>query len=163
MTSFDYALLFILGCSVIVGTTRGFVREVISLIGWVVAFVVANMYGKTLAPMLPLVIPGETLRLIVAFIALFIVARIAMLLLAKAIDALISAGGLSGLNRSLGCFFGLIRGLLISLVLVLLCGLTSIPQQPFWKRAMFSPYAEHFAIMVLPLLPESIARNIKYD
>ncbi len=162
MTSFDYALLFILGCSVIIGITRGFVREVVSLISWIVAFVVANMYGKTLAPMLPSIIPGDTLRLIVAFVVLFIVARIAMMLLAKAIDALMTAGGLSGLNRSLGCFFGLLRGVLISLVLVLLCGMTSIPQQSFWKNAMFSPYAEQVAIMTLPLLPESLARNIKY-
>lgn len=162
MTAFDYALLFVLGCSVIIGTTRGFIKELISLAGWVVAFIVANMYGKTLAPMLPAALPGETLRLIVAFIVLFIIARIAMMLFAKVLDALISAGGLSGLNRSLGSLFGLLRGILLSLVLVLLCGMTSIPQQPFWKNAKLSPYAEQAARMVLPLLPESIAQNIKY-
>ena len=162
MTSFDYALLFVLGCSVIIGTIRGFVREVVSLISWVVAFIVANIYGKTLVPMLPSVIPGDTLRLIIAFVALFIVVRIAMVLFAKAIDALITAGGLSGLNRCLGSFFGLLRGVLISLVLVLLCGMTAIPQQSFWKNAVFSPYAEQIAIMTLPFLPESIALHIKY-
>ncbi|MCM1511877.1 MAG: CvpA family protein [Oxalobacter formigenes] len=162
MTAFDYILLFLLGCSVVIGTTRGFLREVISLAGWVVAFIVANMYGVKLAPMLPAVLPGATLRLIVAFIVLFIAARIAMMLLAKAVDALVSADGLSGLNRLLGCVFGLARGLLISLVLVLLCGMTAVPQQPFWKNAMLSPYAEEAARMALPFLPAGMAESISY-
>lgn len=162
MTAFDYALLFLLGCSVIIGTMRGFLREVLSLVSWVVAFVVANMYGEVLAPMLPAALPGETIRLIISFVVLFIGARIAMMLFAKAVDALVSAGGLSGLNRSLGSVFGLARGVLLSLVLVLLCGMTSIPQQPFWQNAMFSPYAEQAAMMALPFLPESMAQNIKY-
>ena len=162
MTAFDYALLFLLGCSVIIGTMRGFLREVLSLVSWVVAFIVANMYGEVLAPMLPAMLPGEALRLIVSFIVLFIAVRIAMALFAKAVDALVSAGGLSGLNRSLGSLFGLFRGILLSLVLVLLCGMTSIPQQLFWKQALFSPYVERAAMMALPFLPESMAQNIKY-
>ena len=162
MTAFDYALLFLLGCSVIIGTMRGVLREVFSLASWVVSFVVANMYSKMLAPMLPAAIPGEMLRLIISFVVLFIVVRIAMMLLVRAVDALVGAGGLSGLNRSLGSVFGLVRGALIALVLVLLCGMTSIPQQPFWKNAMFSPMAERAAMMVLPYLPEGIARNIRY-
>lgn len=162
MTAFDYILLFVLGCSLVIGTMRGFLRELLSLAGWVVAFIVANMYGGKLAPMLPAALPGATLRLIVAFIVLFIAARIAMMLFAKAVDALVSAGGLSGLNRFLGCVFGLARGVLISLVLVLLCGMTAVPQQPFWKNAMFSPYAEQAAMMTLPFLPASMAENIAY-
>ncbi len=162
MTAFDYVLLFLLGCSVIIGTMRGFLREVISLASWVAAFIVANMYGEALAPMLPKALPGETARLIVSFVVLFIGVRIAMLLLAKAVDALISAGGLSGLNRSLGSLFGLARGALLSLVLVLLCGMTTLPRQPFWKQAMFSPMAERVAMMALPFLPESMAKNIRY-
>lgn len=129
---------------------------------WVVAFIVANMYGKVLAPMLPAALPDETTRLIVSFVILFIGVRLAMTLFVKAVDALISAGGLSGLNRCLGSMFGLARGALISLVLVLLCGMTSIPQQPFWKNAMFSPLAEQVAMMALPFLPGSIVQNIKY-
>ncbi|MCL1887019.1 MAG: CvpA family protein [Betaproteobacteria bacterium] len=162
MTAFDYALLFLLGCSVIIGTMRGGLREILSLASWVVAFMVANMYGEILAPMLPAALPGNTIRLIVSFVVLFIGVRIAMMLFVKAVDALVSAGGLSGINRSLGSVFGLARGVLISLVLVLLCGMTSIPQQPFWKKAMFSPFAEQVALMVLPFLPESMAQNIKY-
>lgn len=162
MTAFDYILLFVLGCSLVIGTMRGFLREMLSLAGWVVAFIVANMYSGKLTFMLPSALPGETLRFIVAFMILFIAARLAMMLFAKAVDALICAGGLSGFNRFLGCVFGLARGIMISLVLVLLCGMTAVPRQPFWRNALFSPYAEQVAMRVLPFLPVTMAEHIAY-
>ena len=162
MTAFDYALLFLLGCSVILGTKRGVVREVLSLGSWAAAFFVANMYAKELALMLPEALGAEYLRLIAAFIILLIAVRIAVMLLIRTTDVLIGAGGLSGLNRMLGSLFGLARGVLLALVLVLLCGMTSIPQEPFWKNARFSPYAEEAAVKVMAYLPEGIAKSINY-
>ena len=83
MTIFDYLVLFVLVASVVISTMRGLVREILSLVGWVVAFVVANAYGATLAPMLPAMIPGEAVRLMVAFVALFLGVRILMGLLSE--------------------------------------------------------------------------------
>ncbi|OWP20506.1 colicin V production protein, partial [Microbacterium sp. AISO3] len=60
MTIFDYLVLFVLVSSVIISTLRGLVKEILSLLGWIVAFVVANAYGAQLAPMLPELLPGET-------------------------------------------------------------------------------------------------------
>ena len=53
MTIFDYLVLFVLVSSVVISTLRGLVKEILSLLGWIVAFVVANAYGARLAPMLP--------------------------------------------------------------------------------------------------------------
>jgi membrane protein required for colicin V production len=78
VTIFDYLVLFILISSVLISTLRGLVKEILSLVGWVAAFVVANAFGAKLAPMLPSVIPGETVKLIVAFIALFLGVRVLM-------------------------------------------------------------------------------------
>ena len=75
MTIFDYVVLFVLGTSIIVSMLRGLVKEMLSLLGWIVAFVVANAYGPQLAAMLPEAVPGEIVRLIVAFLALFIGVR----------------------------------------------------------------------------------------
>ena len=129
MTIFDYIVLFILVSSVVISTMRGLVKEILSLVGWIAAFVVANAFGAKLAPMLPSVVPGESLRLIVAFIALFLGVRVLMGLLALAIGALIEATGLSLADRGLGGLFGLGRGIVIVLAGVILCGMTSIPPQ----------------------------------
>ena len=64
---FDYLVLFVLIASVVISTLRGLVKEILSLVGWVVAFVVANVYGAQLAPLLPEVIPGGSARLMAAF------------------------------------------------------------------------------------------------
>ena len=162
MTIFDYVVLFILISSVVISTMRGLVKEILSLVGWVAAFIVANAFGAKLAPMLPSVIPGEALRLIVAFIALFLGVRVLMGLLALAISALIEATGLSLADRGLGGLFGLGRGIVIVLAGVILCGMTSIPQQAFWKDALFSPMAETGARTVKPFLPAALAQHVRY-
>jgi membrane protein required for colicin V production len=162
VTLFDYLVLFVLIASVIISTLRGLVKEILSLLGWVVAFVLANAYGAKLAPLLPAMIPGETARLIVAFIALFLGVRILMGLLSLAIGALITATGLSLADRGLGGLFGLGRGIVIVLAGVILCGMTSIPQQAFWKNALLSPMAETGARTVKPFLPAALAQHVKF-
>jgi membrane protein required for colicin V production len=162
VTIFDYVVLFILVSSVVISTMRGLVKEILSLVGWVAAFIVANAFGAKLAPMLPSVIPGEALRLIVAFIALFLGVRVLMGLLALAIAALIEASGLSLADRGLGGLFGLGRGIVIVLAGVILCGMTSIPQQAFWKDALLSPMAETGARTVKPFLPAAFAQHVQF-
>jgi membrane protein required for colicin V production len=162
VTIFDYLVLFVLLASVVISTLRGLVREILSLVSWVVAFVVANAYGAALAPMLPELIPGEAVRLMVAFVALFLGVRILMGLLTLAVEALVKAGGLSVADRGLGGLFGLARGIVIVLFAVILCGMTSIPQQDFWKHALFSPLAETGARTVKPFLPAALARHVQF-
>lgn len=162
MTIFDYLVLFVLGASVVISTMRGLVREMLSLLGWVVAFVVANAYGAALAKLLPDVVPGEAIRLMLAFVVLFIGVRILMGLLTLAVDALVTASGLSLADRGLGGLFGLARGLVIVLAAVILCGMTSVPQQAFWKNALLSPLAEAGARTVKPYLPAAYAQHVQF-
>jgi membrane protein required for colicin V production len=162
VTIFDYLVLFVLVSSVIISMLRGLVKEVLSLVGWIVAFVVANAYGAALAKMLPAVVPGEVVRLLLSFVLLFLGVRILMGLLTMAIEALVSASGMSLADRGLGGLFGLARGLVIVLAAVILCGMTSIPQQAFWKNAMLSPLAETGARTIKPYLPAAYAQHVQF-
>jgi membrane protein required for colicin V production len=98
----------------------------------------------------------------VAFIALFLGVRILMGLLSLAIGAIISATGLTLADRGLGGLFGLGRGIVIVLAGVILCGMTSIPQQRFWQDALLSPMAETGARTVKPFLPAALAQHVKF-
>lgn len=162
MTIFDYLVLFILISSVVISTMRGLVKEILSLAGWVAAFVVANAFGAKLAPMLPSVIPGEAGRLIVAYIALFLGVRVLTGLLSLAIRAVVDAAGLSLADRGLGGLFGLGRGIVIVLAGVILCGMTSIPRQAFWKEALLAPVAESGARTLKPFLPAALAQHVQF-
>ncbi|MGK5078380.1 CvpA family protein [Janthinobacterium sp. HLX7-2] len=162
MTIFDYLVLFVLVTSVLISMMRGLVKEILSLISWVVAFIVANAYGASVAKFLPEVVPGEAIRLLLAFVVVFIGVRILMGLLGMTVDALVKVTGMSLADRTLGSLFGLARGLVIVLTAVILCGMTSIPQQPFWKNALLSPFAEQGARAIKPYLPAAYAQHVTF-
>lgn len=163
MTIFDYAVLVIIGLSIILSVMRGLVAEVLSIAGWVAAFFVAKSYTSEILPMMPLDIPTESLRVLAAFLVLFLATLLVATLLAIALSAILKKIGLGWLNRLLGALFGIVRGLLIVCIIVFLAGLTDIPKDTRWRNAMFSAPIEAMVINMLPWLPESIAKHVKYD
>lgn len=163
MTVFDYAVLFIIGVSILLSVMRGFLREVMALLAWVVAFWVANLYTAQFAPLLPPSIPTPELRLLAAFAALFFVTLLVMSLIAITLGQLLKAVGVGAWDRGLGAVFGMVRGLVIVLVLVMLSGLTSLPKQPMWKNAMLSAPLEAIVVQLKPWLPAELAKRLKYN
>ncbi len=162
MTVFDYAVLAIVGLSVLLSMMRGFLREVLALAGWVAAFFVARTYTLELAPLLPEAIPSETLRLLAAFVILFLATLLVASLLAIALSEVFKKVGLGWLDRWLGAIFGLARGVIIVGVLVLLAGLTALPQDARWRNAMFSAPLEALVLSSLPWMPQGVAKHIKF-
>lgn len=163
MTAFDYAVLTIVGVSVLLSVVRGFVREVMALAAWVIAFFTASLFAGVVAGWLDGAITDEALRALVAFVAVFVTALVAMSLLAMALSGLMRKAGLGLEDRLLGGFFGLARGMVIVMVLVLLAGLTRLPRQPAWTDSMFSPPLEALATAAMPWLPQILASNVSYD
>ena len=163
MTIFDYIVLSIIGLSVILSVMRGVVREVLAIVGLVAAFYVGVTYTNQLLPMMPVDIPNEALRVLAAFLLLFLATLLLATLLGIALSAIFKKAGLGWLNRFLGALFGVARGLLIVCVIVFLAGLTDIPKDPRWRNAMFSAPIEALVVNLLPWVPESIAKQVKYD
>ena len=163
MTLFDYAVLGIVGASVLLSVVRGFVREVLALVAWVVAFVAASLASTTVAGWLVETISDESLRVLAAFVAVFLATLLGMSMIAMLASSLMRKAGLGVEDRLLGGFFGLARGLLIVMVLVLLAGLTALPRQRAWTEAMLSPPLEALAAAAMPWLPRILASNVSYD
>lgn len=163
MTLFDYVVLTIVGASVLLSVFRGFVREVLALAAWIVAFLAASLFGTTVAGWLETSIADESVRVLIAFIAVFVTALLGMSVAALAVSGLMRKAGLGLEDRLLGSFFGLARGMLIVMVLVLLAGLTALPRQPAWTDAMLSPPLEALAAAAKPWLPQMLASNVTYD
>lgn len=163
MTSFDYLVLAIIGLSIVLSVMRGLLAEVLSIMGWVAAFFVAKTYANQVVPMMPVDIPTESLRILAAFLMLFFATLLVASLLAIALSTIFKKIGLGWLNRLLGAFFGLARGLLIVCILVFLAGLTDAPKDERWRNAMFSAPIEALVVSLLPWVPVSIAKHIKYD
>lgn len=163
MTGFDYAVLLIIGISIVVSMMRGAVREVLALVGWLAAIYVAKTYATQLIPLLPADIPTEALKILAAYIIVFFGVLLVASLLIIALSSLIRKIGLNWLNRGVGALFGFARGLLIVCVLVFLAGLTSLPKDARWTNAMFSSPLEALVKTMLPFVPKIVANHIKYD
>jgi membrane protein required for colicin V production len=91
----DWALLALLGVSVVVGLVRGFVFEVMSLAGWLVAWFGAQYLARDLAPHLPVGTPGSAGNMAAAFVLCFVGILIVWALLAKLVRLLVHATPLS--------------------------------------------------------------------
>ena len=163
MTLFDYVVLAIVALSVLLSITRGFVRELLSLAGWVIAFMVANSFAAVLASLLPSTIGNDSIRVVLAFGILFLAALLAMGLVTMLVSALVSAVGLGFTDRFLGSLFGFMRGFAVVLLIVLGAGLTALPQEPFWQKAVLSKPLEAAALMVMPSNAMQASRTLRSD
>ena len=162
MTAFDYVVLAILAASIVISLLRGLVREVLSLAAWLAAFVIANRYGADLAALLPAAVPEGTLRLVTGFGVLFVGTLLLSSLLSLAIARVVEAAGLKVVDRGLGGLFGLARGVLIVMTVVILAGLTDLPRQPVWRDALLSGLAETAVRTFKPWLPDDWARHVNF-
>lgn len=163
MTVFDYAVLGIVGVSILLSLLRGFIREFLGLASWVAAVFAAKVYAVQVAALLPASIPSQGVRMIAGFAIVFLGILLLASLLAIALSELFKQVGLGWLDRGLGALFGLARGLLILGVLVLLGGMTSMPQDPRWRNAMFSSPLEAMVVAVKPWLPQEMTKYVKYE
>ncbi|EED35289.1 CvpA family protein [Luminiphilus syltensis NOR5-1B] len=119
-SGFDWVVVAVVLLSMVVGLWRGFAREVMAVLGWVLAFVGASLLAKPLANALTHVIDDPTLRYLAGWLLIFV----AVLAIFGAVGAFFSKQmrqpGFNLGNRFLGGMFGVVRGLVIMMAAVLL-------------------------------------------
>lgn len=162
MTGFDFVVMAILAVSGLLGLLRGLLKEVLSLMAYVLAFVAAIWWGPTVYGWLEAYIDTAMLRMGVAYAAVFLVVLLGVGLVNMTLAALIRTTGLTPADHGLGAIFGLARGLLIVLVLVALGGYTPLPQESWWQDAMFSHSATEAVRHIKLWLPPSLATWLPY-
>jgi len=163
MTWLDYAIVGVLAVSVVWGIWRGFVREVISLAGWVLAFLAANAVAGPLGDALPTSISSPEVRVLAAFLVVFIFTLSLATLAGMLFSKLLKAAGLGGLDRTLGGMFGLARGVVILLAIAIAAGLTTLPRHPLWKESVGVGMLMRTVLQLKPWLPPRLADRLRYD
>jgi membrane protein required for colicin V production len=138
----DWAIIGIISISTIVSLIRGFVKEALSLLCWVVAFVIARSFYTHLATLFDGIISTPSLRLLAAFVLLFVVALIIGALINHLISAIVKSTGLTGTDRMLGMVFGLVRGVILVVVIIALARLTPVKEDPWWSESVLIRHFE---------------------
>lgn len=158
----DYAILGIVGLSVLIGVWRGFMREVLSLAAWAAAFFVSFTFAAGVADYLTDYVSVPSVRIIMAFGGLFLITLLLGGLANILVAQMIQGTGLSGTDRMIGVIFGVLRGIAIIAVLVLLAGLTPVPQDPWWDQSLFLPHFQRLALWLRDFLPAAFAERITF-
>ena len=155
MTPADYAILAILSVSAILGLLRGFMREVASLVFWILGFWLAVRYALQIGEALKFVKSAED-RLIIGYaivlLATLILSTVAGMLLKKLVES--SGAGVG--DRSLGTLFGAARGVVIVITLILAGDMALSPQPPWWRESKLIPYAAPLVKVARRLAPTQV-------
>lgn len=169
----DYIILGVFFFSILAGLMRGIVKEVLSILTWVAAFVIASMFSDRLASVFTQsnsaqsvisqasttvgVDASQSVSMVslgLSFVCLFLVTLIVGSLITNIISRAVDSAGIGLANRLFGSVFGLIRGFLINLMIVFVVQLTAFDQESWWREAklvpIFQPAAQWLGQVVHP-------------
>lgn len=158
----DFAILGIIAVSALISLWRGFFKEALSLASWVAAIWVALAFADEMAGLLADWIDTPSVRQAVAMSVLFIVVLLLGGLINYLIGQLVKKTGLEGTDRVLGSVFGAVRGGLVVAVLVLVGGMTVLPQDEWWQSSQLMPHFEQLALWLTGFLPADIAAKVHF-
>lgn len=153
MPTLDWIFLGVLAFSMALGAWRGLVYEVLSVLSWLAAFVLAQWFATDVAAKLPMQGAGDSIRYAAGFLLVFVAAIFAGSLIAFLIKKLVAAVGLRPADRLLGAGFGVVRGVVLLLVVCLLVGLTPLKKMDSWEAATGPRWAEAALKGLKPVMP----------
>jgi membrane protein required for colicin V production len=146
MTPVDYILAATVLLSVLFGVVRGFLRESVALLGWLVGLWLAWRYSYLLLPYLGGALAGTDLQEWVARTLVLLATVIASWLLGAMLSYLVQRSGLTlGVDRLLGGLFGLVRGAVIVGFAVMLGEAAHLNTEPWWQESKGMPVGVEMA------------------
>jgi len=156
----DWILLGVLVFSMLLGAWRGLVYEVLSVLGWVVSFFVAQWFAPDLAARLPVQSAADPVRYAAAFVLIFIASVFAAGLLAFLLKKLVAAVGLAPVDRMLGAAFGVLRGVVLLLAATVVIDMTALKSSGWWRESKGAPVLAATLKAIKPVLPEQFAKYL---
>lgn len=119
-TLVDGGVALVIVISAILAYSRGFVREAMSIAGWIAAAILAFLFAPKAMPLIEQIpyldkIIGEScqLAIVVAFAAVFAVALVVVSLFTPLFSSVIQRSALGGADQVLGFLFGALRGVIL--------------------------------------------------
>ena len=154
MAATDWILIAALSTSMLLGALRGLVYEVLSVTGWIAAFLLAQWFSPDVAEKLPMQNSGEALRYAAAFVLVFIASVFLAGLISALMKKIISVVGLRPVDRMMGAIFGLFRGLILLLALSVVVHMTPLQESDWWLESQGGPMLMTLLKGLRPMLPE---------
>lgn len=158
----DYVISALILISALIGLFRGFVREAFALVSWLAAIWVGIYYCRDLSPLLQESVDFPAARVGITFVGLFLATLLLGGMISYILQHLIDKTGLTGSDRLLGLLFGVVRGAVLVAIMVMLAGMTPIPEQSWWKQSQLIPPVQSFAVWLKTHIPAELAGYINF-
>ncbi len=156
----DIAFGFALLISVLIGIWRGLIFEVLSLAGWIVAFVAAQMFGDEVARWIPIGVRGDALNHGAAIAITFFGTLLVWGLVSRVVRMMIRATPLSSVDRVLGAVFGVLRGAILALIVATVVLMTPAARSREWQFSLIAPLATSALKSMKPYLPAQVIKHL---
>lgn len=163
MSTADIVILCLIVLPTIVGVFYGFLNILFSLLSWAVSLGLSIKLVPYFSPLLENYVDTPILRIVLAFVALFILSLLIMSGISYFVVKLLGRTGLTAADRILGLFFGMGLGGLIVAVIIFMAGFTAFPQEPWWEQSKLAAPFERISIWSSRFLPESITEYHSYE
>jgi membrane protein required for colicin V production len=158
----DYTILGMILISAIIGLFRGFVKEAFSLVIWVIAIWIGLNFSREFSMFLNTMIDYPSIRIALSFAVLFFLTLLIGAVVSYLLSELVKKTGLTGTDRFAGMIFGIARGFVLTAIMIMLAGLTPLPEDPWWKESSLIPPFQSLAVWLREVIPSSMAGYIKY-
>lgn len=159
----DIIILVIIALPALVGLLYGFLNIAFSLLAWTLAIVLSAKFTPVFSPLLENFIQQPLLRMVLAFVGLFVISLVILTGIGFLIVKLLGRTGLTATDRILGLFFGMGLGAVIVQVMVFMAGFTALPGEDWWNRSLIMQPFERVSVWAERYLPDSIARYHSYE
>jgi len=160
VATLDWIFLSVLGASFLLGVWRGLVYEVLSVLSWIAAFVVAQWLAPDAAALLPVQRAPEAGRYAVGFVVVFIAVVFAGALLAWITKKLVQSVGLRPVDRTLGAAFGLLRGAVLVLAVAVVINMSPARRAAWWIESKGAEVSLVVLKSLKPSLPERFGQYL---
>ena len=158
----DYTIIGLILISSVIGLLRGLIREAFSLVIWVVAIWVGLTFSREFSGFLEGMIDYPSARIAAAFAVLFFITLILGSLISYLLGELVKKTGLTGSDRFAGMIFGIARGLVVVAIIIMLAGLTPLPEDSWWKESVLIPPFQALAVWLRDHIPSGMAGYVNY-
>ena len=160
LSALDWICAALLLASLMLGAWRGLVFELMSIAGWVLAFLVARWSADVVGNWLPMGESPEPLRYAAGFVLVFIAVAFLCGMLATLARQAAKALGVRPVDRVFGALFGALRGVLVLVVLAALVLMTPMREEDWWRGSLSSAWLEMTLSWLQPLLPASFGKSL---
>ncbi len=149
---FDWVIVSTISVSTLYGLTRGFVKEAVTVTAWTVAAWISYVYADGLAGYLEPHIETSSMRIALMVLAVFIIVLSSSALIRHVFRLLIDRVGLMGLDHVLGGLFGVARGAVIAMLIMIALLNLGFGKDKWWDES----YMVDKLSGVMDMIPEHL-------